>query len=50
VVLARQDVAVGSLILVVADGRVAETGSHDELVRLGGLDAELFELQTTAYR
>lgn len=48
--LAREDVAVGSLILVVADGRVTETGSHDELVRLGGLYAELFELQAAAYR
>jgi ABC-type multidrug transport system fused ATPase/permease subunit len=49
-VLAREDVAVGSPILVVADGHVAETGSHDELVRLDGLDAELSELQAAAYR
>ncbi|WP_291802136.1 hypothetical protein [Cellulomonas sp.] len=38
------------LILVVADGRVTESGSHDELVALGGLYAELFDLQAAAYR
>ena len=43
-------VRMADLILVVADGRVAEAGSHEELVRLGGLYAELFELQAAAYR
>lgn len=43
-------VRMADLILVVADGRVTESGSHDELVALGGLYAELFDLQAAAYR
>lgn len=31
-------------------GTVVESGSHDELVRLGGRYAELFELQAAGYR
>jgi len=38
------------LILVVADGRVSESGAHDALMQLGGLYAELYELQARAYR
>jgi ATP-binding cassette subfamily B protein len=38
------------LILVVADGKVLESGSHAELMRLEGLYAELYELQASAYR
>jgi ATP-binding cassette subfamily B protein len=38
------------LILVVRDGEIAERGSHDELIRLGGTYADLFELQAAAYR
>jgi ATP-binding cassette subfamily B protein len=38
------------LILVVRDGRIAERGSHEELVALGGSYAELFSLQASAYR
>jgi ATP-binding cassette subfamily B protein len=37
-------------IIVVADGKVLEHGSHAELMRLGGLYAELYELQAQAYR
>jgi ABC-type multidrug transport system fused ATPase/permease subunit len=33
------------LILVLEDGRVAETGTHDELVSSGGLYARLYALQ-----
>jgi ATP-binding cassette, subfamily B, bacterial len=43
-------VRMADVILVVADGRVTESGSHDELVALGGLYAELFDLQAAAYR
>jgi len=38
------------LIVVVAEGRIAETGSHQELLARGGLYAELFTLQASAYR
>lgn len=37
-------------ILVLKDGRIAEQGSHDELVRNGGHYAEMFELQAAGYR
>ncbi|GAA4690089.1 ABC transporter ATP-binding protein [Phytohabitans rumicis] len=37
-------------IVVVRDGRVAEVGSHAELVRRGGQYAELYALQAQAYR
>jgi len=43
-------VRMANLILVVADGKVLESGSHAELMRLGGLYAELYELQASAYR
>ena len=43
-------VRMADLILVVADGRVAESGSHEELVAADGLYAELFDLQAAAYR
>jgi ATP-binding cassette subfamily B protein len=36
-------------IYVLDDGRVVETGTHDELMLLGGLYAELFTLQAAAY-
>lgn len=36
-------------IYVMAAGRVAEQGSHDELMALDGIYAELFGLQATAY-
>jgi ATP-binding cassette subfamily B protein len=37
-------------ILVLDSGRVAEEGSHDELVARGGLYADLFALQAEGYR
>jgi ATP-binding cassette, subfamily B, bacterial len=37
-------------ILVLHDGRIAEEGNHDDLVRRGGMYAELFELQASRYR
>jgi ATP-binding cassette, subfamily B, bacterial len=35
---------------VLDGGRVRECGTHDELMNRGGLYAELFDLQSTAYR
>jgi len=43
-------VRMADLIIVVADGRIAESGSHDELMALGGRYAEMFTLQAAAYR
>jgi len=43
-------VRMADLIVVVADGRVTEYGSHAELLAAGGRYAELFELQARAYR
>ena len=43
-------VRMADLIIVVADGRITEAGSHEELLRLGGTYAELYELQARAYR
>jgi ATP-binding cassette subfamily B protein len=36
-------------IFVLEQGRLVEQGDHDELMRRGGLYAELFELQASAY-
>jgi ATP-binding cassette subfamily B protein len=43
-------VRIADRIAVIADGHVAELGSHDELLRAGGRYAELFELQAAGYR
>ncbi|WP_320068853.1 ABC transporter ATP-binding protein [Micromonospora sp. RTGN7] len=43
-------VQLADLIVVLADGRVAEIGTHADLVGAGGLYAEMFELQAGAYR
>lgn len=37
-------------ILVVDGGRIAEAGTHEELVAMGGIYAELYELQARSYR
>jgi ATP-binding cassette, subfamily B, bacterial len=37
-------------ILVLANGRIAEEGTHDQLARLGGRYAEMFEMQASSYR
>ncbi|EMD25154.1 ABC transporter ATP-binding protein [Amycolatopsis azurea] len=38
-----------SVIAVLAEGRVAELGSHDELIASGGAYARLFRLQASGY-
>jgi ATP-binding cassette, subfamily B, bacterial len=37
-------------ILVLANGIIAEEGTHDQLARLGGRHAEMFEMQASSYR
>jgi ATP-binding cassette, subfamily B, bacterial len=37
-------------IVVLENGRVAEQGSHNQLIALGGRYAEMFELQASSYR
>jgi ATP-binding cassette, subfamily B, bacterial len=37
-------------IAVIRDGKIAELGSHKELLALGGTYARLFELQAQGYR
>lgn len=43
-------VRIADRIAVIADGKVAELGSHDELMRAGGRYSQLFELQAAGYR
>ena len=43
-------VRIADRIAVIAGGRVAELGSHEELLAAGGRYAELFELQAAGYR
>lgn len=43
-------VRLADVIVVIAGGRVSECGSHDELMGLGGLYAELYTLQARAYQ
>ncbi len=43
-------VRIADRIAVIAGGRVAELGSHQELLRAGGRYAHLFELQAAGYR
>jgi ABC-type multidrug transport system fused ATPase/permease subunit len=43
-------VRMADLILVLDEGRIREQGSHGELMALGGLYAELYELQARQYR
>jgi ATP-binding cassette subfamily B protein len=42
-------VRMADLIVVLEDGRVTETGGHEELLRGGGTYAQLFTLQARAY-
>ena len=37
-------------IVVLENGRIAEDGSHEQLSRLGGRYAEMFEMQAASYR
>ena len=43
-------VRMADLIVLIAGGRVAEIGTHADLLALGGRYAELFELQAAGYR
>jgi ATP-binding cassette, subfamily B, bacterial len=43
-------VRIADLIVVVGDGRIAELGSHEELMARGGQYAELYTIQASAYR
>lgn len=43
-------VRIADRIAVIADGRVTELGSHEELLAAGGRYSELFELQAAGYR
>lgn len=43
-------VRMADLIVVVDGGRIAESGTHDELVAAGGLYAELYGMQAATYR
>jgi ATP-binding cassette, subfamily B, bacterial len=37
-------------IIVLESGAIVEQGSHDELIRIGGRYAGMFELQAASYR
>ena len=37
-------------IIVLGEGTVQEEGSHEELMQLGGIYAELFDIQAKGYR
>jgi ATP-binding cassette subfamily B protein len=43
-------VRMADLIVVIDGSRVVEAGSHDELITSGGLYAELYGMQASAYR
>jgi ATP-binding cassette subfamily B protein len=43
-------VRMADLIVVIDGGRVVELGSHEELMARGGLYAELYGIQASAYR
>jgi ATP-binding cassette subfamily B protein len=43
-------VAAADLVVVIAGGRIAEVGTHDELMRCRGTYAELYHLQAHGYR
>ncbi|MBZ5666255.1 MAG: ABC transporter ATP-binding protein/permease [Acidobacteriia bacterium] len=37
-------------IIVLENGKIAEEGSHDQLAKMGGRYAEMFEMQASSYR
>jgi ATP-binding cassette subfamily B protein len=37
-------------IIVLEDGKIAEEGTHNELAKMGGRYAEMFEMQASSYR
>jgi ATP-binding cassette, subfamily B, bacterial len=43
-------VRMANRILVLENGRIAEQGPHDQLLKAGGRYAEMFELQAANYR
>jgi ATP-binding cassette, subfamily B, bacterial len=43
-------VRMADVIVVLERGRITEYGSHEQLMRNGGLYAQLFEMQAQAYR
>jgi ATP-binding cassette subfamily B protein len=43
-------VRIADRIAVIADGKVSEVGSHDELMKARGRYSELFEMQAAGYR
>jgi ATP-binding cassette, subfamily B, bacterial len=43
-------VRLADYIFVMENGRILESGTHDELVRMGGKYARLFEMQASSYR
>jgi ATP-binding cassette subfamily B protein len=43
-------VRIADRIAVIADGRVSELGTHEELLRAAGRYAQLFEIQAAGYR
>lgn len=43
-------VRMADCIYVLEGGRIAESGSHGDLIRHGGIYARLFELQAGNYR
>jgi ATP-binding cassette subfamily B protein len=43
-------VRIADRIAVIADGKVSEVGSHQELMKSGGRYSQLFELQAAGYR
>jgi ATP-binding cassette subfamily B protein len=42
-------VRMADVIVVISDGKIAEQGSHEELLALGGIYAELYTMQASAY-